>query len=307
MNVAVTGGAGFIGSHVTDLLVSRGHRVLVIDDFSTGRWENLNKDASLLHCDVCTASDRHLAAFRPEVVIHLAAQVSVERSLADPARDLQVNIAGTANVVMAAARAGARKVVSVSSAAVYGTPATLPLSETSDTRPLTPYGLSKWASERYVQMLSRHFGIAFTILRPANIYGPRQVTDGEGAVVPAFLERFFRGIDPVIHGDGRQTRDFLYVTDMARAVVLAMDHADGETLNVGSGVCTSVLELWQVLAGLTGWLRPPVFGPVRPGDIRHSVLDPAAAVRSLGWTPQVRLTEGLAATVAWTRDHQATS
>lgn len=301
MNVLVTGGAGFLGSHLVELLLAAGHAVTVLDNLTTGSAANVPAGARLLQADVRTPLAEAFAAARPRVVVHLAAQVSVPASLADPGHDLAVNAGGTVNVLAAAARAGARKVVLVSSAAVYGIPPALPIQESSPAAPLSPYGLSKWTAEQYVRLLGARHGLAYTILRPANIYGPRQTAEGEGAVVPSFLDRFLSGRDPVIHGDGSQTRDFIYVADMARAILQALDRADGLTLNVSSGTGTPIRDLWHLLAGLLGWRRAPVYGPPRPGDIPHSVMDNTAARQHLHWEPQVALASGLAQTVAWAR------
>ncbi|MGE5560895.1 MAG: NAD-dependent epimerase/dehydratase family protein [Chloroflexota bacterium] len=305
MRVLVTGGAGFVGSHVVDLLLRQGHEVTVVDDLTTGLAENVDAMARLLVLDIRAPLDSLMADVRPETVIHLAAQVSVPDSLDDPWRDLSVNIGGTVNVFMAAARAGVRKVVSVSSAAVYGAPEQLPLREASRLSPLTPYGLSKLTGERYVEMLGRLLSVDYTIIRPANIFGPRQTTVGEGAVVPAFIASLLAGHDPVIQGDGEQTRDFIYVTDMADAIVRAIDRAGGETLNISSNRATSINELWRLLARMTGWARQPVHGEARRGDIRDSVLDNTRARCSLDWQPRVKLADGLRETVAWYRAAKA--
>lgn len=300
MRILVTGGAGFLGSHVVDWLLRAGHGVTVLDNLSAPAARR-RPGTPFLQADVCNPLDGLLAAARPEAVVHLAAQVSVPAAVADPRNDLAVNGLGTVNLLAAAARAGARKLIFVSSAAVYGVPEALPLTEDSPTRPVSPYGLSKLTAENYVRLLGDQYGLAWTILRPANLYGPLQVSGGDGAVVPAFLQRFLAGQDPVIHGDGTQTRDFVHVADMAAAIAAALARADGLTLNVGSGIATSVLSLWQHLAGLLGWRRPPVFGAPRPGDIPHSVLASAAARQHLGWAPRVPLAAGLAETLAWAR------
>lgn len=305
MRVLVTGGAGFVGSHVVDLLLAAGHSVTAVDDVTTGRAENVATAAQMVKLDITGPLDGVFAEIRPDVVIHLAAQVSVPNSVADPARDLAVNIGGTVSVAAAAARAGARKIVSVSSAAVYGIPGQLPLTEDSPVSPLSPYGLSKLTAESYLRLLHDLLGIDYTIIRPSNIYGPRQTTEGEGAVVPAFLNRFCAGQDPLIQGDGEQTRDFIYVSDMADAIIKAMDRASGETLNVSSNTTITVNQLWRMVADAIGWQRPPVHGSPRPGDIRHSVLDNARAQRSLAWEPRVPFAEGLQQTVAWFREAKA--
>jgi UDP-glucose 4-epimerase len=308
LRVLVTGGAGFIGSHVVDELLTREHEVAVLDNLSTGSPANLRPGVHFYKSDITMDLADVMAACHPEVVVHMAAQVSVPKSVADPLRDLAVNVGGTSNVVMTAAKAKVRKVVVISSAAVYGIPRSLPVTEESEQEVVSPYGLSKLSAERYVRLLGNMAGIAYTILRPANIYGPHQTTEGEGAVVPAFLARFLSGRDPVIHGDGSQTRDFLFVSDMARAIAASVEKGDGQTLNVSSGMPVTVNELWTKLATLVGWRKPPQYGPARQGDIPHSVMANATARRHLSWEPKVGLDAGLASTVLWAkRDLVATA
>lgn len=305
MRVLVTGGAGFAGSHTVDRLLHEGHEVVVVDDFSTGARHNVNSEAHVVEADIRASLDNPFRSFHPEVVVHMAAQVSVPKSVIDPVTDNAINVGGTINVVETAARAGARKVIAMSSAAVYGNPVSLPLTEESATEPLSPYGLSKLAAERYVQLLAQTHGIAYTILRPANLYGPRQTTDGEGAVIPALLNCFLAGEDPVIHGDGSQTRDFLYVADFASAIGQALVRGDDEILHVSSGTAVSISELWRAMVEIMGWRRSPRYGPSRPGDIQHSWMVNDRARSQLGWAPSTSLQEGLAKTLAWTYQAQA--
>lgn len=299
MKVLVTGGAGFVGSHLVEMLVEAGHTVTVVDSLVTGSPENVNPSARLVVRDIRDALETPFAESRPEVVIHLAAQVSVPQSVADPAEDVAVNVTGSANVLQTAARFGVRKIIMISSAAVYGAPHSLPLREDAPLAPLTPYGLSKMVGEMYTRLLCAQYGMAYTVLRPANVYGPRQTAGGDGAVIPSFLERFAQGRDPIIHGDGLQTRDFIYVQDVARAVVAALAAGDNRTFNVSTGAPVSVLDAWRAIAQLLGWQGEPRFGPPRAGDIRHSVLSSSAAQETLAWRPSVTWTEGLARTVEW--------
>lgn len=299
VKILVTGGAGFLGSHLVELLLQLGHSVTVVDNLSTGFAHYVPQPAQLIVHDIRDPLESIFHENRPEVVIHLAAQVSVPHSITDPAEDASVNITGYINVLQTAARFGVCKVIMISSAAVYGTPQVLPLTEDSALAPQSPYGLSKMVGEHYTRLLCKQYGMAYTILRPANIYGPRQQTEGDGAVVPTFLQCFAVGRDPIIHGDGNQTRDFIYVEDMARAIVASLKAGDNRTFNVGSGVSVSIRDLWHRLADLVGWQREPLFGPERPGDIKHSVMDSTEAIRTLGWKPCVDLSHGLARTVEW--------
>lgn len=305
MRVLISGGAGFVGSHLAEHLVASGHHVAVVDNLSTGQRQNLPPDVELIVQDIRSPLHQVFARLRPEVVYHLAAQVSVPNSMKDPGTDLAVNVTGTINVLDAASRVGARKIVSVSSAAVYGEPLGLPISEEHSTTPLSPYGLSKLTGERYIRLLAPTMGLSYTIIRPANIYGPRQLSDGEGAVIPAFLTRFLSGVDPVIHGDGSQTRDFIYVTDMVTALTHAATRGDEQTLNVSTATRVSVVELWEKIARLVDWKRPPSFGSPRPGDIPHSVMNNDLARTQLDWAPAISLVEGLTVTVAWEFRRQA--
>jgi len=307
MRVLVTGGAGFIGSHVVDLLVREGHDLTVLDNLSTGSVDNVSSEARFLLGDVCEPLDEAFAIARPDLVLHLAAQVSVPASLRRPDHDLAVNLAGTVNLTVASARASVQKIIFVSSAAVYGTPQSLPLREESPTCPLSPYGLSKLSAESYLRLLCELHGLQYTILRPANAYGPRQLDSGEGAVIPAFLNQFLCGVDPVIHGDGRQTRDFVYVGDMAVAVAKALTRAHGLTLNISTGRGESIRSVWGTLARLTGWEGEPRFGPARMGDILNSVMANGAARQHLEWAPTVTLSDGLARTVHWAQQQRLSS
>lgn len=305
MRILVTGGAGFLGSHLVEMLIGEGHDVSVVDTLRSGRRENLKARVRFFETDIRAPLDQIFLAVQPDILLHLAAQVSVPDSMQNPALDLDINVAGTINLIETAVRFKVKKLVTISSAAVYGVPQHLPLSEEISGVPLSPYGLSKLAGEHYVRLLCSNHDLPYTILRPANIYGPGQRSEGEGAVVPAFLTRFLAKQDPVIHGDGSQTRDFVYVEDMARAVRCAMTRADGLTLNVSSGTAVSVFQLWSAIARTLGWERPPVFGPHRSGDIPHSVMANSEAVRHLQWLPRVSLEDGVARTIAWAIRHQA--
>jgi len=298
MHILVTGGAGFIGSHVVEAYRAAGHRVSVVDDLSRGRRENLPPEVPLYEIDI--RSPELAALFdriRPEVVNHHAAQVSVSRSVRRPAEDAAINIVGLVNVLQQAARVEARKVLFSSSVAVYGDPQYQPCDEPHPCQPLSPYGLSKLTGERYVRLFGRIHGLDYTLFRYGNVYGPRQDTEGEAGVIALFARAMVDGAPTTIDGDGAQTRDFVYVGDVARASVLALEVGSAETLNLGTGRAVSINALWRTLRDLTGYQGRERHGPPRAGDIRHMVLDVSHAAETLGWRAQVRLDEGLARTV----------
>lgn len=300
MKVLVTGGAGFIGSSVVTALSAAGHQPVVVDNLSSGRRENLPEGVKL-HCmDILSANLVDVAiAERPEAVIHLAAQVSVAKSLADPVADATANLLGTLHVLDACVRTGCRKVIYASSAAVYGDPDRLPIPEEHLARPLSPYGASKHTVEHYLPIYRSLYGLDFTALRLANVYGPRQELSAESGVTTQFLYCTLRNQRPSIEGDGLQTRDFVYASDVAWAFVSALTSGSGEIINIGSGHEQTILTLLGELEQVLGRPAPALHVPARPGDIRRSVLDCRKAKRVLGWEPRCSLRSGLAETVAW--------
>jgi UDP-glucose 4-epimerase len=290
MRAIVTGGAGFIGSHVAEALVARGDEVHVLDDLSTGRRENVPTGAEL-HVGDIREPDGALDAARPEVVFHLAAQASVSVSVARPAFDAEVNVLGTVALLEAARRHGAQVIFSSTGGAIYGecdTPAT----EEWERRPLSPYGTSKLAGEEYLAAWNRLHGTRHVTLRYGNVYGPRQDPHGEAGVVAIFLRAIADGRRPTIFGDGSQERDYVYVGDVAGAT-LAATVLDRGVLNVGTGRPTSVLGLVEAMRRATGREIDPEHGPERLGDLHRSVLDPSLAERRLGWHAETELEEGL--------------
>lgn len=298
MKIVVTGGAGFIGSHVVDSYVEAGHEVVVVDDLSAGKPENVHPAARLVAMNV---NNPGLVALfereRPEVVNHHAANPSVSRSVREPLFDATQNVLGTIAVIEAARQAGVRKVIYISSGgAMYGNPEYLPMDEAHPARPISPYALSKHTGERYVRLYGQEHGLAWTSLRYANVYGPRQDPFGEAGVIAIFCQNLLDGVAPEIHWDGEQTRDFVYVGDCARANVAALDAGDGEAFNVGTGMGTSINELFYTLLDVTGREVEPQRRPRRPGDARDSYLACAKIERDLGWRAEVGLREGTSRT-----------
>lgn len=309
MRVLITGGAGFIGSHVTERLLADGFRVGIIDDLSTGTLDNLRRsakkgvrDEDVMVGDICASGCAGwLADWRPDVVIHLAAQASVARSVADPATDARINIVGTLNVLDAAVRAGVRKVVFASSGGtIYGEPApdAAGVTETDQYRPHSPYGLAKATVNRYLGLYGELFGLTSTVLALGNVYGPRQGSGGSSGVIAEFAAALRDGRQPVIHGDGRQSRDFVYVTDVAEAFSLACGKADGMVVNIGTGVATSVNRVLELVCEAMDVPMNPIWRPGPPGEIRNSVLDAQRSLKVLGWQSRISLPEGILRVVA---------
>ncbi len=295
MRVLVTGGAGFIGSHVVDALVARGDRVSVLDNLSTGRLENMDPRVNFYHGDMRDAKfvRETVRVEKPDYVIHHAAQIDVQASVNDPAEDAAVNITGTINLLEACCAYEVKKVVYASSAAVYGNPRYLPVDEEHPVRPLSGYGVSKHTVEHYLDVYRVLHNLDYTVLRYSNVYGPRQDATGEGGVVAIFTSLLLRGQPPRIFGDGKQTRDFVHVQDVVRANLAALEAGSGGIFNISTGLPTSVNELFETLRGITGVDIKPVYGPPREGDILHSYLNAGAAARKLNWRAEIELAEGL--------------
>lgn len=302
MKVVVTGGAGFIGSHIVDVLIASGIQVAVVDDLSTGRLENINPAVDFYHIKVEDAELAEvLARVKPDAVIHQAAQVDAQRSLQEPLADARINILGAINLLEACRRCGVGKIIYASSAAVYGSPAYLPVDEDHVIEPQSPYGASKHTVEHYLKIYSEIYGIKTTVLRYANVCGPRQDASGEGGVVAIFADRLLSGRSPQIFGDGEQTRDFIYVGDVAQANLAALYQGYGEILNVSTGTRISVNGLFLLLKELTNSPLEPEYCPPRPGDITHSYLANNRAREVLDWAPRVSLEEGLRQTLEYYR------
>jgi UDP-glucose 4-epimerase len=299
VKILVTGGAGFIGSHVVDTFLGAGHEVAVMDNLSTGNRAWVNPRAKLHAVDLRSRRLAEVfAAERPEVVAHLAAQAAVSRSVNDPVFDASVNVGGGLNLLDCCRRFGVRRMIySSSGGAGYGDTDVLPTPETHPSLPMSPYGITKVAMELYVGAWTQIFGMSGISLRYANIYGPRQNHQGEAGVVAIFCHRLLTGQAPVVNGDGGQTRDFVYVGDVARANLLALERSDATGgINIATGIETSVNDIYAGIKSAAGSSVAAQYGPARPGEQRRSCLDPKLAERVLGWRPTVTLGEGLTRT-----------
>lgn len=300
MRVLVTGGAGFIGSHVAEQLLSRGHEVAVLDNLSTGKRENVPSGARFYEADIRSGCAEVFEDFRPEAVSHQAAQMDVRRSVAEPDFDAEVNVIGTVRLLEACVRGGVRRVVFASTGgAIYGEQREFPAAEDHPEFPISPYGVSKLAGERYLHYYNAQYGLPYAALRYSNVYGPRQDPHGEAGVVAIFCGRLAAGKRATINGTGEQTRDYVYVGDVARANVLALENGiPPGAYNIGTGVETSVNELYERLRRLSGREDlEPEHGPAKPGEQQRSCVDPSLAGRVMGWRPEVDLDTGLKETL----------
>jgi UDP-glucose 4-epimerase len=318
MKILVTGGAGFIGSHIVDAILAAGHSAAVLDDLSSGSRDNLPAGVPLHVADIADAEavEQAFAAERPDAVCHQAAQMSVSRSVREPAFDARVNVMGLVNVLDAAVRHAARRIVFASSGGVLYGDVTAPAPEDTPANPVSPYGITKWVGERYLEFYAREHGLATVALRYSNVYGPRQNPHGEAGVVAIFCRRLLAGEAAKINGDGRYVRDYVYGPDVARANLVSLTAdlpqvAPGTltSLNIGTGLGTDVNELEAMIRGAMQELvatrgRPetlplPEHGPARAGDLRSNLVDAARAAAVLGWRPAVGLADGLARTASW--------
>ena len=301
MRVLVTGGAGFIGSHLTDALLARGDEVSVVDDLSSGRTARLDGRAVLHKLSVTDAGPLNavIGSERPELICHLAAQIDVRASVADPAGDAATNVAGTVNVLEAARRAGARVLFCSSGGALYGRDAPIPSLEDVLPLPESPYGVAKYCAEQYVGLYNRLHGTAHSSLRLANVYGPRQDPGGEAGVITIFCGRLLAGEQPTIYGDGTQTRDYVYVGDVVAAFLAAAGHSRPGTWNVGTGAEVSVLQLATMIGDVAGHGADPKFAPMRAGELQRSAIAVERAKRDLGWSARMQLADGVRAVYEW--------
>ncbi len=301
MRVLVTGGAGFIGSNVADGLLENGADVSVIDNLSTGKEENLNKKAKFFQTDITDREslEKAFEVVKPEIVFHLAAQIDVRKSVSEPAYDSKINVTGAINVFELSVKYGVRRIVfSSTGGALYGEPRKLPATEETEIAPLSAYGVSKYSGEQYLNYFKRLYGIERVILRYANVYGPRQDPLGEAGVVAIFTGKILKGERPVIFGDGNQTRDYVYVEDVVKANMLAINGKEG-IYNIGTGIETSVNELVSIFGKIMCKKIEPVYAPPRRGEVQRIALSFEKARRELGFAPEYALEKGLSETVSW--------
>jgi UDP-glucose 4-epimerase len=307
MRIVVSGGAGFIGSHIVDGYIAEGHEVFVLDNLSSGQKANLNPKAKLYSVDILDPKvPAIIGEIRPDVLNHHAAQMDVRRSVADPVFDARINVLGFLNLLEAGRSAGLRKVIFASSGgAMYGEQEKFPASEDHPTRPASPYGVSKLTGENYLGYYQTTFGIPYVALRYANVYGPRQNFKGEAGVVAIFIDQLLSGHTPVINGDGKQTRDFVYVGDVAAANLLALKTSFVGGVNIGTGVETDLNTLYGKLNDLLGAKTTAIHGAAKEGEQRRSSLDARRAKEILGWAPKTSLDKGLAETISYYRSLRA--
>jgi UDP-glucose 4-epimerase len=303
MKILVTGGAGFIGSNVVDAYIEQGHEVIVVDDLSSGKKQNLNNKTKFYKLDICDRSLEEI--FRKEridIVNHHAAQVDVRKSIADPAFDARINIEGSLNILENCRKYGVKKIIFASSGGViYGECGKFPPNEDSPVSPISPYGISKYAMERYLFTYQKIYGLKYTALRYGNVYGPRQDPYGEAGVVAIFSGKMLNEEEVNIFGDGEQVRDYVYVGDVVRANILCLEKGDNEIFNIGTGKSASVNELFLEMKRLTGYSKDAVYRPARAGELFRSSLDVAKAAKRLGWKAEVNLKEGLKKTIDFFR------
>jgi UDP-glucose 4-epimerase len=303
MKALVTGGAGFIGSHVVDALVKRGDEVVVIDDLSTGFERNINIGAKLYRLNICSDQLREIFELeKPQIVFHMAAQTVVTKSISGPSIDAEINILGSLNVISNCAVFKVRKIVYSSSCALYGTPEYLPVDEKHPVNALSPYGISKHTVEHYLYQNRYLYGLSYMALRYANVYGPRQNPRGEGGVVAIFAGQLLSGEQPTIYGSGTKTRDYVYVDDIVRANLLAMETAENGICNIGTGLETSDQNVFNTMSRECNYSGPPKYTAERPGEINRMYLDNSLAARKLGWNPRFGFQEGIKKAVRYYKE-----
>jgi len=308
MRVLVTGGAGFIGSHIADALIEEGAIVSIVDDLSTGFRENVPESATFYESDICDPALRDIFSQEcPEVIIHNAAQMSVRVSVDQPILDAQVNVLGTLNVIESAKASGARKIIYSSTGACYGDSLYLPCDENHPLLPLCQYGITKHTVEHYLDLYHRIYGLEYTAFRYPNVYGPRQDPNSEAGVIAIFIGQMLRGERVVINGSGDQERDFVYIDDIVRANLMVLETDDNRVFNLGSGKGTSVIEIFTILAAICVYKLKPTYGPSKAGEAYKIYLNADQFKKAVGWQPMVSLQEGLARTVTFFRENTFSS
>lgn len=306
MKALVTGGAGFIGSNIVDALIEAGHEVVVVDNLYMGRTKNLNSKAKFYLMDLRAAELAKLFALEKfDVVYHEAAQMDVRRSVEDPIFDAQVNVLGTLNILQNSVKNAVKKIIFASTGgAIYGEQDYFPADESHPNRPVSPYGITKLTVEKYLYFYKLTYGLQHVILRYANVYGPRQNPHGEAGVVAIFIEKMLQNEQPIINGDGTQTRDFVFVEDVVRANLLALDYPESDIFNVGTAIETDVNTIFRELNKIVGKNIPEKHGPAKEGEQQRSVIDYSKTQKTLGWEPKISLQEGLRKTVEYFQNYE---
>jgi len=299
--ILVTGGAGFIGSNLVDKLIEKGHKVLIIDNLSTGFKEHINEKAKFYRMDIRSAAiDKIIEKERPEAMYHLAAQVDVRKSLEDPNLDVEINISGSINLLRSCIKHKVQKVIFASTGgAIYGEQEYFPADERHPAFPISPYGVAKLTVEKYLHCFKENFGLSYVCLRLANVYGPRQNPKGDQGVVAIFCSKLLNREKVTIYGDGKQTRDYVFVDDVVNAFVSALDYSKSEVFNIGTGIETNVNQLYEILAKKVGSNSSKTYGPERLGEQKRSVIDFTKAKKELNWEPEVNLEQGLEKTLEY--------
>ena len=304
--ILVTGGAGFIGSHLVDRLIKEGHKVVVLDNLSTGKKENLNPKAKFYKIDICSPKISEIfKKERPEIVFHFAAQIDVRKSVENPLEDAKINILGSLNLLESCKRYKVKKFIFTSTGgAIYGEAEVIPTPETYPEFPLSPYGIEKLTIDKFLNYYNKVFGLPYISLRLANVYGPRQNSKGEAGVIAIFCNKILSGKQPVINGSGKQTRDFVFVNDVVQAAFLAMKSKKSGIYNIGTAKETDVNTIFRKLKELTGSKCKKIHGPAKPGEQKRSRLDFKKAKRGLKWNPKYNLDRGLKETVKWFKGYE---
>ena len=307
MKILISGGAGFIASHLTDKLIDKGHNVVVIDNLSTGRRENLNPQAKFYEADICNSEISQIfEEEKPEIVFHFAAQIDVRKSVKDPIQDAKVNILGSLNLLQNCQKNGGVKkfIFASSGGAIYGDTDVIPTPETHAENPESPYGICKLTIEKYLHFYKETFGLNYTALRLANIYGPRQNSKGEGGVIAVFCDKMLKNEKVVINGEGKQSRDFVFVDDVVNSALLSIEQEKSDIYNIGTGKETNINEIFRKIKELTNSNCEEIHTPAKLGEQRRSCLNYSKAKKELNWEPKYNLKKGLENTIKWFKENE---